>query len=167
MERCAPHAYLLGMTDRIEVKRTDLSPESALHDRIGADDFLDCFSAPSTLPAREAAEIIVEFPSWARFLLVIRRAVTAPFGLSNDGPKAKDKLGIFPVELDSEEEVIAGFNDKHLDFRVSVRSKDGEVSLATWVHPHNFAGRLYLAAILPFHIAIARNGVRRVAMHRA
>ncbi len=154
------------MTDRIDVKRTELAPDSALQSRIGDGDFLDCFSAPSKLSAREAAEIIVAFPSWARLLLMIRRAITAPFGLSNDGPKAKDKLGIFPVELDTGDEVIAGFNDKHLDFRVSVRAKDGEVSLATWVHPHNFAGRLYLAAILPFHIAIARNGVRRVALHQ-
>lgn len=118
------------------------------------------------MSAREAAEIIVDFPSWARFLLVIRRAVTAPFGLSNDGPTADDKLGPFPVEQDTPEEVIAGFNDKHLDFRVSVFAKDGEVALATWVHPHNVWGRVYLAAILPFHIAIARNGVRRVAAHR-
>ncbi len=148
------------------MKRTDLSPNSALQARIGESDFLDCFSAPSKMSAREAAEIIVDFPSWARFLLVIRRAVTAPFGLSNDGPTADDKLGPFPVEQDTPEEVIAGFNDKHLDFRVSVFAKDGEVALATWVHPHNVWGRVYLAAILPFHIAIARNGVRRVAAHR-
>lgn len=148
------------------MKRTDLSPNSALQARIGESDFLDCFSAPSKMSAREAAEIIVDFPSWARFLLVIRRAVTAPLGLSNDGPAADDKLGPFPVEQDTPEEVIAGFNDKHLDFRVSVFAKDGEVALATWVHPHNVWGRVYLAAILPFHIAITRNGVRRVAAHR-
>ena len=154
------------MAHRIDVKRTDLSPNSALQARIGESDFLDCFSAPSKMSAREAAEIIVDFPSWARFLLVIRRAVTAPLGLSNDGPAADDKLGPFPVEQDTPEEVIAGFNDKHLDFRVSVFAKDGEVALATWVHPHNVWGRVYLAAILPFHIAITRNGVRRVAAHR-
>lgn len=155
------------MTDRIDVKRSELSPDSALQARVGERDFLDCFSAPSDMDARAAADIIVDFPSWARFLLLIRRAITAPFGLSNDGPKAEDKLGPFPVELDTKEEVIAGFNDKHLDFRVSVCAKDGRVSLATWVHPHNFGGRLYLAAILPFHVAIARNGVARVAAHRA
>ena len=83
--------------------------------------------------------------------------------MSQDGPDAADKLGPFPVELETETELVAGFNDKHLDFRVSVMSRDGQVSLATWVHPHNFGGRLYLALIMPFHIMIARNALARVA----
>jgi len=112
---------------------------------------------------RRAAEIIVDFPGWARALLRLRKALTSPFGLSTEGPDAPDKLGLFPVEVETGSEVIAGFNDRHLDFRVSVFSEEGRVSLATWVHPHNFGGRLYLATILPFHILIARNALGRVA----
>jgi len=96
--------------------------------------------------------------------LVARRIVTAPFGLSNDGPSASDKIGIFPVESETEHELIAGFNDKHLDFRVSVLSQQGHVYLATWVHPHNFGGKFYLKAIMPFHIMISRNALARVHM---
>ena len=59
----------------------------------------------------------------------------------------------------------SGFDDRHLEFRVSVLSRDGRVSLATWVHPHNLGGRLYLAAIMPFHIMVARNALARVARH--
>ena len=88
--------------------------------------------------------------------------MTTPFGLSNDGPDAVDKVGVFPVELETEEELIAGFDDKHLDFRVSVISRDGNVYLATWVHRHNLGGRIYLAVIMPFHVMIARNGLARV-----
>ncbi|MCG8696347.1 MAG: DUF2867 domain-containing protein [Minwuiales bacterium] len=36
------------------------------------------------------------------------------------------------------------------------------VFLATRVHPHNIAGRLYLRTILPFHILIARDALARV-----
>ncbi len=114
------------------------------------------------MPVREAANIITDFPDWARFLMLIRRIVTAPFGLDNDGPEADDRIGIFPVESETPQELIAGFNDKHLDFRVSVLAHDGRISLATWVSPHNFGGRAYLAAIMPFHIAIARNALMRV-----
>ena len=149
------------------VTETTLSPESALHARVGPGDFLDCYSVGADVPARRAAEIITDFPGWARFLLQIRRLVTAPFGLSQDGPQAADKVGPFPVEQDTETEMIAGFDDKHLNFRVSVLSRDGRVSLATWVHPHNAGGRLYLAAIMPFHILIARNALARVARHSA
>jgi len=74
-----------------------------------------------------------------------------------------DNVGIFPVETETDDELIAGFNDKHLNFRVSVISKGGRVYLATWVHPHNIAGRLYLKTIMPFHVAISRNALARVA----
>lgn len=118
---------------------------------------------PSTMSSRSAAEIITDFPAWARFLLHIRKLLTAPFGLSTDGPDASDKIGPFPVEIETASELIAGFNDKHLEFRVSVFAQDGRVSLATWVHPHNIGGRAYLMVILPFHILIARNALARVA----
>lgn len=140
-----------------------LPARSVLQDRLSAGDFVDCYSVESRISPRQAAEIITEFPRWARFLLLIRRFITAPFGLSNDGPPVADKVGPFPVEWESETELIAGFDDKHLDFRVSVFTGEGRVSLATWVHPHNLGGRLYLKLILPFHILIARDALRRVA----
>lgn len=145
------------------VSSVPLPATSALHARVSEIDFLDCYSVAADLPPRQAADIITDFPGWARVLLQIRRLVTAPFGLSNDGPDAADKVGIFPVESESNTEVIAGFNDRHLNFRVSVISDAGRVFLATWVHPHNFGGRLYLKAILPFHILISRNALKRVA----
>ncbi|WP_306259013.1 DUF2867 domain-containing protein [Pararhizobium sp. IMCC21322] len=148
---------------RPQVVACELPANSHLHGRVLPPDFLDCYSVCSDATPRRAAEIITDFPGWARFLLLIRRVVTVPFGLSNDGPEAPDKLGPFPVELETNSEIIAGFNDRHLDFRVSVVSQNDRVSLATWVHPHNFGGRLYLKAILPFHILIARNALRRVA----
>lgn len=149
------------------VRKTQLPSDSVLMDRMAPTDFLDCYVVSSSLPPRRAAEIIVRFPGWAGALVVLRRLVTAPFGLSNDGPPADDKLGPFPVEQETGDELIAGFNDKHLNFRVSVISRAGKVYLATWVHPHNIGGRLYLAAILPFHILIARDALQRVAAEDA
>ena len=146
---------------------SDLPSDSGLQSRIGPGDFLDCFSVRSTVPPRQAAEIITDFPDWARWLLVVRRIITAPFGLSQDGPEAPDKVGAFPVEVETDHELIAGFDDKHLNFRVSVYSEDGRVSLATWVHPHNFGGRFYLRLILPFHVMVVRNALARVKASEA
>ena len=151
------------MTFCSAVSASKLEPDSALWPRVGRGDFLDCYRVRAETTPRTAAEIITEFPGWAQWLLSIRRLVTTPFGLSNDGPPAADKIGPFPVETETNAEVIAGFNDKHLDFRVSVMARDGWVSLATWVHVHNLGGRLYLTTILPFHILIARDALRRVA----
>ncbi len=153
------------MNSRPAVTATHLPAWSMLHQRVAANDFLDCYSVASDLPPRQAAEIFATFPGWVHFLLRLRRVVTAPFGLSNDGPKARDRIGFFPVETDNGAEIIAGFNDRHLDFRVSILSRDGQVSAATWVHPHNIGGRLYLALVLPFHRLIVRNGLARVASH--
>ncbi len=149
------------------VRATDLPAESLLQDRVRSDDFLDCYSVPSEMSARKAAEIITDFPGWARVLLKIRKVVTAPFGLLNDGPDAPEKVGIFPVEIETEQELIAGFNDRHLNFRVSVLSEKGRVFLATWVHPHNIGGQIYLKAILPFHVLISRDALARVHRHSA
>lgn len=145
------------------VSRSALPISSLLHQRFQTGDFLDCFSVESDLTPRQAAEIITTFPSWAMVLVRLRGLLVAPFGLSKSGPEAPDKVGIFPVEYDGETEVIAGFDDRHLDFRVSVHSEAGRVSLATWVHRHNLGGRLYLAVILPFHILIVRNALARVS----
>lgn len=145
-----------------QVTAVNLPAQSLLHSRLAPNDFLDCYSVESSMPPRQAAGVITDFPGWAKLLLFLRRAVTAPFGLSNDGPPASDKIGIFPVETETTNELIAGFNDKHLDFRVSVLSQEGHVYLATWVHPHNIGGKFYLKAIMPFHIMISRNALARV-----
>ncbi|MEM7671079.1 MAG: DUF2867 domain-containing protein [Pseudomonadota bacterium] len=155
------------MSARPDIRETDLPVDSLLRARAGPGDFVDCYAVAADASPRRAAEIITAFPVWASFLLMIRRLLTAPFGLSNDGPDAVDKVGAFPVEAETDNELIAGFNDRHLDFRVSVLSREGRVFLATWVHPHNIGGRLYLRAIMPFHILIARDALMRVAVETA
>jgi len=135
---------------KIESRKVELPSESVLHERIASTDFIDCFMVKSSMSARKAAEIIVQFPQWTQPLFRIRRIVTAPFGLSNDGPP--------------ETEFVAGFDDKHQNFRVSVMSQSGRVYLATWVHPNNIGGRIYLFTILPFHVMIARDALKRVAL---
>ena len=142
---------------------SSLPMSSRLHARIAPNDFLDCYAVDASLTPRHAATIITTYPGWVHGLLLLRRVVTTPFGLSNDGPPATDKIGLFPVESETDDELIAGFDDRHLDFRVSIMSANGQVSLATWVHTHNIGGRVYLRAIMPFHILIARDALRRVA----
>lgn len=144
------------------VVATELPADSALYDLKAPDDFLDCYRAKSSTPVRQAAEIIAKFPPWAGFLVKIRNIVVAPFGLAKGGADVADKVGFFPVEQETETELIAGFDDKHLDFRLSVLQLDGHIFLSTWVHPHHWAGWLYLWMILPFHILIVRNALTRV-----
>lgn len=145
------------------VNARPLPPASALHKVFQPGDFLDCYCVEAEASPRHAADIITDFPGWARSLMSVRRMVTAPFGLRNDPPDGTDRVGIFPVVSETSEELIAGFDDKHLDFRVSVQSRGGVVYLSTWVRTHHLGGRAYLAGIMPFHIVISRNALARVA----
>ncbi len=147
----------------IHVQSQALAPDSPLHSHCAAGDFLDCYSVRSDAALHDAAETITRFPAWAQFLVAIRGILVAPFGLKASGTSDGPMIGPFPITQETENEIIAGFDDRHLDFRVSIRAENGRVSLATWVHPHNFGGRAYLATIMPFHILIARNALTRVA----
>lgn len=153
----------MTFNDQNRVEECQLPSSSLLHARMETGDFLDCFAVKANMPPRRAAEVITAFPGWARFLLRVRRLVTIPFGLAQSGPADADLVGPFPVERETPTELVAGFNDKHLDFRVSVMSTDGRVTLATWVRRHNLGGRFYLRLIMPFHVMIARNALSRVA----
>jgi Protein of unknown function (DUF2867) len=111
--------------------------------------------------------IFAHHPWWAKWLLLARTRIVSVFGLK--GPTAADfnhaetkaanavgdKIARFTLFSLSEDEIVTGGNDKHLDFRVLVSRvrEDGvdKVVLSTVVSPHNFFGKAYLFLILPFH----------------
>ena len=76
-------------------------------------------------------------------------------------------IGMFPVLSETPDRLVAGFDDKHLDFRVVVdvaTSGHGQdVTATTLVKTHNLLGRVYLAIILPFHRLIVPVMMRQVA----
>jgi hypothetical protein len=111
-------------------------------------------------------------PLWMKALLITRNAVAKRFGL--EAPTAAeilrptmrasygvgDKIGPWPIYFIGENEIVAGRNNKHLDFRLSVlRVKDADaesIVVSTICSVHNFAGKVYLFFIVPFH----RTGVK-------
>ncbi|QCI69427.1 DUF2867 domain-containing protein [Phreatobacter stygius] len=122
------------------------------------------------MDARTAAErAFGRSPRWVNTLLGLRNAVVAPFGLKAGQPsaaKASDRIGIFPVISETPHRLIAGLDDKHLDFRMIVDVSEAggrrRVTATTLVKTHNLLGRTYLAAILPFHRVIVRTMVAQV-----
>jgi hypothetical protein len=125
-----------------------------------------------TLDARHAAECMIgRLPRWAEVLISLRNILVAPFGLKTSGASKtapREMIGIFPIVSQTPDRLVAGFNDKHLDFRVvvDVASPDAtsrNVTATTLVLTHNWLGRTYLAIILPFHRLIVRTLLRQVA----
>ncbi|MBR1145231.1 DUF2867 domain-containing protein [Bradyrhizobium sp. AUGA SZCCT0431] len=123
------------------------------------------------LNARQAAErMMARQPRWAEALLTLRNILVTPFGLKTSGAGStapREMVGIFPIVSEQPERLVAGFNDKHLDFRIVVDVATSgaarEVTATTLVLTHNWLGRTYLAVIMPFHRLIVRSLLRQVA----
>jgi hypothetical protein len=111
--------------------------------------------------------IFAHHPMWMKILLIVRNRIASFCGL--DAPTASeiidfkikssygvgDKIGVWPIFSLTETELVAGRDNKHLDFRLSVlRVTDGEtasVIVSTVCVVHNTFGKIYLFFIVPFH----------------
>src|SRR6266851_7101217 len=140
--------------------------------------FRDSYSAPLSCGELGIVDIFfgifAHHPLWMKLLLLVRNKVASLAGL--DAPTAAEilhleikdryvvgeKIGVWPIFALSEDEVVAGRNNKHLDFRLSVlKVPDGDrtsVVVSTICTAHNLSGKLYLFFIVPFH----RYGVPRL-----
>lgn len=99
--------------------------------------------------AAEAAErSLGRSPRWIRELLRLRNRMVSLVGLKSAAPRPGrfGLVGAFPVLSKTDDEVVLGFDDKHLDFRI--------VGVTTLVRRHNTLGWVYLAAVIPFHKVI-------------
>jgi hypothetical protein len=155
----------------------EVPPSSALsQDLIRSAYFHDSYRVPLTRPGLSIVDIFFALfghtPFWMKALLIARNAIARRFGL--EAPAAAeilhptmrasyhvgDKIGPWPIYFIGEDEIVAGRNNKHLDFRLSVlRVKDGDagsVVVSTICSVHNLAGKIYLFFIVPFH----RTGVK-------
>ena len=142
----------------------------------------DAFAIQLPLSASSDPDLLARFifshqPAWIGKLLSVRDVIVAGFGLktakhlatlANDA-KA-NRLGIFKVYSTNETEIVAGEDDKHLDFRISVLCSSGpapessrQLTLSTVVHCHNLLGRVYILVIAPFHRIVVKASLRRAA----
>ena len=162
----------------MEVARRKTPPDSAFLGDLRTFYYWDSYEAPLSRGDLAMSDLYLALfahhPRWAKWLLVLRGILVAPFGLRRtrmadlDAIEIKpayavgDKIARFTLFAQSDDEIVTGADDRHLDFRVSVRrwSERGarRVALSTVVQPHNGLGRAYLRAILPFH----RFGVRTI-----
>ncbi|GAA6211637.1 DUF2867 domain-containing protein [Hyphomicrobiales bacterium 4NK60-0047b] len=150
----------LSMEVPIEVS-VDL-PHESLKEANWADAF-EYVSPVAYENSRAAAEkSLTNFPFWIETLLALRDFFARKIGLktrdvfTTPSGKQLDLVGFFPVCEETNERIILGFNDWHLDFRLiieQVKLQDNKVKIkaTTLVKSHNIYGKAYLSLISPFH----------------
>jgi len=128
-------------------------------------DYEDCFCR--TIPAdREMTadklfeRMFCQQPKIVRMLMKLRDAMVKPLGLKTGGT-FRDRI----LER-TDEEIIVGADDKHLQFRVSVycsAAADGQqtAAVSTIVKYNNWLGRLYFAFIWVGHKMIVGSLLNR------
>ena len=123
---------------------------------------------------RSIGQAILGQPApWFKALLAIRDNIVHLFGLQTSAELRgkntdKDRIDFFPILSADDNELILGEDDKHLDFRISLmikRAGSGPelVFATTAVRCNNQLGRVYLAAIKPFHRLVVRSHLQRAA----
>ncbi|MCU0416652.1 MAG: DUF2867 domain-containing protein [Cytophagaceae bacterium] len=113
-------------------------------------------------------------PKWVTKLFNLRNKIVSVFGLKTSGNVVDrqhqldhfqcdpgDQLGIFKVFNKTQNEIILGEDDKHLNFRVSLfldlsktDTTKKDLTISTTVEFNNWFGRIYFLPVRPFHTFI-------------
>lgn len=134
--------------------------------------FADGFSSYSNYKGKSALDLYLalvnETPEWVNTLMLVRNKLVSKIGLKDLGVLSEikqdkissdyetgDRVGIFTLFSNKQNEVILEDDDKHLNVKISLYI-DGEpdcpkVYLNTVVHVKNRLGKVYMFFVAPVH----------------
>jgi hypothetical protein len=112
-----------------------------------------------TDPQQWADAVFRDPPRWVGALLALRESLVGLVGIARSGPSA------FGAVTRSDDEVLLGTDESHLDFRASVLVEPHRVVLSTVVRLHGARGRAYFALVRLVHPVVVRAMLTRAA-HR-
>jgi hypothetical protein len=171
-----------GERPRLSIVSCEVPTVSVLDRRLIEEAFFhDSYRTPLSRTSASTVEIFFAIfghhPRWMKVALVLRNWMASFFGLEvpttaevmhpqiQAGYNVGDKIGPWPIFHLTKTELVAGRDNKHLDFRVSVlkEASGGSSSavVSTICTTHNAFGKAYLVLIIPVH----RWGVRRLMAH--
>jgi hypothetical protein len=166
------------------ISAVSIPVESALRARLADASFHDAYSAPLSDSSLTPTEIFLRTvgatPRWVSVLMTIRNALVRQIGLKDVGAmrvgaakpagayRLGDRLGIFTIFAMSDEELLLGIDDSHLDVRVAVTKPEGARSrryvVSTVVHVRNAVGRAYMVPVARIHPFVVRATMRGAAV---
>lgn len=126
---------------------------------------------------------IKQSPPWVERLMWLRNKAVQLVGLKDLGGMSNfdtekpasayrpgDRVGIFTLISVTDDEMLVGDNDKHLNVELSLYrhppTAEGvqTLSITTVVHVHNWLGRLYMVPVRPMHKLIAPAVISRIPL---
>jgi hypothetical protein len=118
-----------------------------------------------------ASRTFGDLPVWIKALNAVRDAIVTPFGVKTSGEVRasradNERVGFLPVQWESDDEIVLGEDDRHLDFRLSLLRRNSptgtQLIATTVVRSHNAFGLTYLKVIRPFHHLVVRTSLAQV-----
>ena len=101
--------------------------------------------------------------------MALRNLIVTPFGIKTSAPFDENQkaIGMFPIVYKSDDKLVLGFDDKHLNFRIVIEVENVHsntfVYSSTYVQTHNILGKAYLFMVKPFHKLIVAQSLALVA----
>ncbi len=161
----------------MKVLKTTLPTKSVLANNQNRFDYVDSFEGiyfdkNNNITSKIIGKaFFVSAPSWVDKLFALRNKIVGLWGLKTSGQtenrqellnkfqcEPNERLGLFKVFDRTENEVILGEDDKHLNFRVSLfidqkneNRTNKKLIISTIVTFNNWFGRLYFLPVWPFH----------------
>ncbi len=174
---------------KIAINESSVPTQSLLHKTEWqfSDSFLCVLPTEKSVELRQVYLAFFQAaPWWIRFLFSLRNKLVSLVGLktgNSENPEEQlknfkgqvgEQLGLFKVLGRTENEILLGESDKHLDFAVSLFLNNEKgiqvLSTSTGVVFHNVWGRSYFKMIRPFHKrivpAMIRGIVKRILLEQ-
>jgi hypothetical protein len=160
------------------ITQDNLHQRSLLNGLSGGFDYIDtyesvCETDGKLISANDLARaFLLSAPQWVSTLMRVRNSIASKLGLKTTNTENEDailatsayepgeKFGLFEIFGKTQNEIVLGANDVHLNFRVSLLSTDTNVinhkliTISTTVKFNNVWGKLYFLPVKPFHRAI-------------
>ena len=159
------------------ITKTEIPENSLLNTHNMTYDYIDSFQGQfvDKFQKIEITQIGKSFfssgPKWIDKLFTFRNNLVGLFGLKTSGKisdrqkmldnfkgEKGERIGLFKVFDKTDDEIILGEDDKHLNFRVSLfidkqneNKTDKKLIISTTVKFNNWFGRLYFLPVRPFH----------------
>nr|WP_321409913.1 DUF2867 domain-containing protein [uncultured Carboxylicivirga sp.] len=131
-------------------------------------DFADTFSTTNhTNNLKEITNLVFNTtPQWIKALFTIRNKMVEIIGIKtkipedyNEDFKVGGYVKFFKIYSISENKVVLGADDSHLNFRAIIKNDHTEkynIKVTTLVEYNNSTGRMYMKIIKPFHRQVVK-----------